>query len=332
MSLNIIISFASLKSSQSSAPYALQKLAGSTILAHILVFLLDLPINKLTLIVGSGREQVESWARRYLPDVPLSVLLVEKAVDPFSALYDCRAELDSEPTLYVSGNFVIEADYLDFVAGSASASCLIQGDQDSAPSELLRIDEAGFLTVTDDARQANWAGSCWFRDGSDLAMALDAVDRRGSRGLQSLLSHLVAQGAQISTKQAVYCLNTQSIESLLNANAWLLRIDHGSEDAIERSYAEDFTVIPPVFLHETAVIENSVIGPYVNLEAEAIVQNSIIRNSLIGAGAQISDTVLTDSMIGENAVVRGQRNVIVVDDGAVIHLGEVKTDHAGPAS
>ena len=114
MSLNIIISFAGLKSSQSTAPYALQRLAGSTILGHILVFLFDLQMDKLTLIVGSGREQVQSWVQQYLPDIPLSVLLVEEADDPVSALYACRSELDSAPTLFISGNYVVEADYPDF--------------------------------------------------------------------------------------------------------------------------------------------------------------------------------------------------------------------------
>jgi hypothetical protein len=51
------------------------------------------------------------------------------------------------------------------------------------------------------------------------------------------------------------------MEGLLFANARLLGLGYGSEDAVERSYVEDFTVIPPVFLHETAEIENSVVGP-----------------------------------------------------------------------
>lgn len=321
MRLNIIISFAGLKSSQSSAPYALQRLAGSTILGHILVFLFDLQIDKLTLLVGSGREQVQDWMQQHLPDIAVSVLLVEEADDPVSGLQASQSALDSTPTLFVSGNYVIEADYPDFILCEANASCLVQAEQDSTPSALLGIDEAGFLTAAADAREVTWAGSFYFRSGLDLGKALDAMDRQGSRGVEGLLSQLAAQGAEILTKQAVHCLKIQSNEDLLHANAWLLRIDHGSQDAIERSYAEDFTVLPPVFLHETAVIENSVIGPYVNLEAEAKVQNSIICNALIGSGAEISDAVLTDSIIGDNSIIKGRKHIVMADDGEVIELG-----------
>ncbi len=111
---------------------------------------------------------------------------------------------------------------------------------------------------------------------------------------------------------------------MLHANARLLRLAHGSQDAIERSYAEDFTVIPPVFLHETAVIENSVIGPFVNLEAHAAVRDSIVRNSLIGIRTEIADAILADSLIGDDALITGRISRLTAADGAIVNLGEDK--------
>jgi glucose-1-phosphate thymidylyltransferase len=109
---------------------------------------------------------------------------------------------------------------------------------------------------------------------------------------------------------------------MLHANARLLRLDYGSQDAIERSYAEDFTVLPPVFLHETAVIENSVIGPFVNLEAYAKVQNSIVRNSLIGKGTLVTDVIIDKSLIGDDAVITGLKSVVIADDGSIVNLSK----------
>ena len=320
--MNIIISFAGLESSRSPAPFALRSLAGSTILGHILVLLLDLPVEKLTLIVSSGKEQAESWVRQYVSDIALNVILVEDANDPLSALSGCRAELDSHQLLFVSGNAIAEADYLDLISTEFGASCLVQVEQDSVPAEMINVDGSGFFTAAEGDYQVPWAGSCWFRHGTDLAKALEVMDTRRNHGLGSLLSQLATRGVQISTKQAVYCLDTRSNESMLHANARLLRLDHGSQDAIERSYAEDFTVIPPVFLHEAAVIENSVIGPYVNLEAHAVVRDSIVRNSLIGTGTQITNAILADSLIGDDALITGRRRSLTAGDGAIVDLGE----------
>ncbi len=325
--MNIIISFAGLESSQSSTPFALRRLAGSTILGHILALLLDLPVEKLILVVSSGLEQVERSVRESLPDLSLHMVLVEDANDPITSLNECRALLDSEQLLFVSGSYIAEAEYAALISSEAGASCLIQGEQDAVLTELLAVDDNGFLTAAEGEDRVRWAGSCWFRHGTDLVKALDAVDSQRNYSLGSLLSHLAAQGVQISTKQAFYCLDTRSVESMLHANARLLWLDHGTQDAIERSYAEDFTVLPPVFLHETAVIENSVIGPFVNLEAHAAVRNSIVRNSLIGIGTEITDAILHDSLIGDDAVITGLKSTVIADDGAIVKLGKEQTSH-----
>lgn len=321
--LNIIISFAGLETKQNATPYALRRIAGSTILGHILVQFLDLPLSKLVLILDSAEQPVQEWLRNNAPDLAMQILLAGDAANPIDALNSCKAVLDSEPLLFISGNFIADADYLDLVSSTSDVSCLVQSEQDNTPAEEIAFDEAGSV----DARGANsirWAGACWFQHGTDLIKAFETAENQNYQGLGSLLAALKTLGLRISTKRAAYCLETRSVENMLYANARLLRLNHGTQDAIERSYAEDFTVLPPVFLHETAVIENSVIGPFVNLEANASVRNSIVRNSLIGTGTQISAAVLDDSQIGDNAIITGQSTSLNVDDGAIIEIG---TEH-----
>lgn len=317
--MNIIISFAGLETSQSGTPYALRHLAGSTILGHILVQLLDISFKKLILILDSGEEQVQGWIRRNIPDLTLQTLLVVDSNDPITALYNRKSVLDSEPLLFISGNYITEVNYSDLISSAADASCLLQSEQDSIPAEELKIDEAGFIALEGDYA-VRWAGSCWFRQGTDLFLALDTAQDQRYDCLGPTLFNMIGQGLRISTRRVVYCLDTRSVESMLYANALLLRLNYGTQDAIERSYAEDFTVLPPVFLHETAVIENSVIGPFVNLEANASVRNSIIRNTLIGKGTQISDAILDKSLIGDNAVIAGHSSTLIAGDGAKIKI------------
>jgi glucose-1-phosphate thymidylyltransferase len=99
-----------------------------------------------------------------------------------------------------------------------------------------------------------------------------------------------------------------------------LGLGYGTPDAIERSYAGDFTVIPPVFLHETAVIERSVIGPYASIEAQAVIKDSIIRNSQIDAGAQIENCILDAALVGERTHIKGQSLKLFVGDDVNIKL------------
>lgn len=94
-------------------------------------------------------------------------------------------------------------------------------------------------------------------------------------------------------------------EALLTASRRLLSIGYSSSDALERSYTEEFAVIPPVYIAPDAEIYTSVIGPYAAVGPGAVVENAIIRQSVIASGSQVSEILLEDSYIAANSQLRG---------------------------
>ena len=317
MKLNAIISFAGLEGQQevrfSERPYALQRLAGDTILGHVLAQLQAVSVEKVILVVSEDAELVANWVEQRLPGVEVQLTAVNEAATPLAALRDHVSNLDAQQLLLVSGNYIVEADFVGLVSTGADVACLIQTEADAVPAEKLTVDDAGFYTEQKE-HEVRWAGVCWFRHGSDLAVAVGALSTQEGDKLAPLLDYLLEQGRQITMQPAFYCLDTRSSDSFLHANARLLQLGHGSQDVIERSYAEDFTVLPPVFIHETAVVQNVVIGPFVNLEANAVVRDSIVRNSLIGAGSQVTDAILDGSLIGDKARISGRASKVIVGD------------------
>ncbi len=317
--LNIIISFTGLKNEHNGTPYPLRHIASSTVLGHILVHILDLPFNQLILIVSSGEEQVQKWVGDHLPDLTSRMVLARNAANPVEALNECQNLLDAQPLLFISGNYISEANYQSLTGYSAAASCLVQSEQDNIEAEELRIDSLGRVTETGEL-VVRWAGACWFERGTDVVRALEMSENGPVQGIRTILSTLQAFAPHVLSQRTAYCLDTRSPDSMLYANARLLRLNYGSQDAIERSYAEDFTVLPPVYLHETAVIENSVIGPFVNLEANATIRNSIVCNSLVGKGTLVSDAILENSLIGDDAAIFGRRSTLIAGDKAHITI------------
>ena len=53
-------------------------------------------------------------------------------------------------------------------------------------------------------------------------------------------------------------------------------------------------------------VENSVIGPYVSLAEGCEVRNAIVRDTIVDADAIIENTMLSESLIGNRAAVRGR--------------------------
>jgi glucose-1-phosphate thymidylyltransferase len=114
-----------------------------------------------------------------------------------------------------------------------------------------------------------------------------------------------------ATVQGWYDCGT--IDTLLDTNRILL--DQGDRKA---TTTIDSVIIPPVCIEEGAHICQSVIGPYASISAKTTIQRSIISDSIIGEGAVIEDALLQRCLIGEHAFVKGTYKRLNVGDYSTI--------------
>ena len=288
---------------------ALQRVAGSNVLGHVLNQLHDVAADEFIVIVENDEEAISAWIEDQLPGLEACVIAAAPDATPLQALAGCRDCFDKEPLLLALGSHIVEASYKDL-------------DKDTAVMTLFTKPEYEVGAAGEDKSDdgSSWAGVCYFRHGTALRAALDAAQQAGITSLTSLLDDLQKSDLAVEKRPATLCLDTGTLDGMLFANARLLGLGYGTEDAIERSYVEDFTVIPPVFLHETAVIENAVIGPFTNVEAGARISNSVVRNSLLGRESTIENAVLDGSFIGPRARVMASGAALVVEEDMEITL------------
>jgi glucose-1-phosphate thymidylyltransferase len=71
-----------------------------------------------------------------------------------------------------------------------------------------------------------------------------------------------------------------------------------------------------VHISPSAVIEESVIGPYVSISDEARVHRSIVKDSIICKNAVVEFTLLDSSIIGEKAEIRGTYSHLNIGDSS----------------
>jgi glucose-1-phosphate thymidylyltransferase len=62
------------------------------------------------------------------------------------------------------------------------------------------------------------------------------------------------------------------------------------------------------------------LGPFVSVGKECQVKNSILRNSILEAGATLSDTGLEDSLIGQKASISGRLMRLNTGDHTQINI------------
>ncbi|MCB8945162.1 MAG: NTP transferase domain-containing protein [Ardenticatenaceae bacterium] len=305
----------------------LLNVAGNTVIGHLLDQMAAVTTEEVVFVVGYKGAEIEAWIREHYPYLNSHFVQQTEPLGQAHALWLCRDFMVGE-VLVAFGDGIVKADYTELPEAGADVVMLVEEVADPRLFGVVVVDEqrqVQRLIEKPDTQEHRLAvaGVHWFQNGRLLAQALDTVIReerktKGEYYLADAYQVLLAQGAKIVTKSTTFWLDAGSPENILATNTRLLGLGYGSAEAIERSYAEDFTVIPPVFLHETAVIERAVIGPYTSIEAGAVIRDSIVRHSLIDAEAHIENCILDTSLIGERAQVQGQSlKLFVGDDGAV---------------
>jgi glucose-1-phosphate thymidylyltransferase len=313
--VRLVLIYAGLENGQGGWPddrsLAMQRLAGTNMLGHFLNQVHDLPLQELVLVLEKDQAAISEWCAAHLPQVERRILTVAPGLTPWQALDRLPNLIDESPLLLAYGDRIIEADFHRALGADAPAIVFTTSAGDSTPPE----DTAAISLPSG----ASWAGACYFKRGSDLLAALPSAS--GPLPVAgSVFENLYRLSPAPLELPSTLCLPVNSVEGILYANARLLGLGYGSDDAIERSYVEDFTVIPPVFLHETAIVEYAVVGPFVNIEAGAHIKHSVVRNSLIGREALVSDAVLAGSLIGDGANVQARAGAVIVDSGDEANL------------
>jgi glucose-1-phosphate thymidylyltransferase len=153
---------------------------------------------------------------------------------------------------------------------------------------------------------------------------LTAIDEQMSRGkafkgeyyLADAINIMLERGLEMKARTVDVWLDAGTPESLLDTNRYLL--ENGLDNNHAASQHKGIVVIPPVFIHPSARVVNSVIGPYTSLGAECQVYSSIIRNSILADAAEVTDVILEGSLVGRKAQIRRRPVTINAGDQTLV--------------
>ena len=125
------------------------------------------------------------------------------------------------------------------------------------------------------------------------------IRTNGELQLTDALQMMIDDGEKFTTFPVDGWYDCGKPETLLSTNQFLLN-EKSSDISIP-------TVIinQPVFIAETAIIENSVIGPFATIGENVKISESIIKNSIVGAQAEVSKSLLENSIVGRHSLING---------------------------
>jgi len=313
-----------------SKPKQLVAVAGKTVLDHVLNTLCTLPDPnniELVAIVGYLGDQIEEYIRKNYPDLKAHFVVQENPMGQSHAIKLAENYLEG-PMLMVFADTLIMTD-MSFLGGeTADAVAWVKPVEDPRRFGVAKVGADGWVEKMvekpqDRSNNLALVGVYYFKDARNLVAAIDdqmarRIQLKGEYYLVDAINILLERGAKMRTEQVDIWLDAGTPEALLETNRYLLA--HGEDNSQEYNLCQNSVIYPPVFIHPTAQIEGSIIGPNVSLGAECNIQNSIIRDSIVEDEATTNGIILENSLIGRRASLRRRAGTINAGDNTEVVL------------
>jgi len=320
-----------------SKPKPLVSVAGKTTLEHLLDMFASVPNPQnaeYIFIVGPylGEQQIPAFIKEKYPHMKAHFVVQHEMKGQAHAIALARDYLRG-PMITCFSDTLMDADFSFISDLEADSVAWVMPIPDPRRFGVAELDADGWVKHFIEKPQTLEnnlvvVGCYYFKHGETLLAAIDEQIRRGvilknEYFLTDAITIMIEQGAKVRTEQIHTWLDTGTIEATLDTNKVLL--ERGAANMVKSEKREGVEIIAPSFVHPTATIKNSVIGPYASIGPNCKIEGAVISDSIIEKGTHITRTALKRSLIGRNCRVQGQPNpeeassLNIGDNSIVIH-------------
>lgn len=313
-----------------SRPKQLISMAGKPVLAHLLDTFKTLPDPtnvEYIFIIGYLGEQIRAYTDAFFPELQITYVTQEDMRGQSHAIALAREHLEG-PMLMVFADTLVETN-LSFLANeTAGGVAWVKPVPDPRRFGVAVVNSDGRVTrLVEKPKEMDnnlaVVGFYYFQNSLELLSAIDEQMRnnihlKGEYFLADAINIMIDRGLVMRTHLVDLWLDAGTPQDVLGTNRYLL--DHGRANDLQVSIPKGVTVIPPVFIHPGAKVQDSVIGPYASISDGCVIQSSLIRNSILEQGAQVAHIVLDGSLIGCEARIIGHACALIAGDNTVISI------------
>jgi glucose-1-phosphate thymidylyltransferase len=299
-----------------SKPKPLVGVAGRTTLDHLLDSFQSVPAHdtaEYVLILGPylGETQIPPYMKEHYPGYQVHYVVQSVMRGQSDALWLARQYL-AGPMIMCFSDTLIEADFSFLANEKSDGIAWVKQVPDPRRFGVVEIDQAGWITrlIEKPASLENnrvVVGCYFFRDGRELISAIEEQMKqkkslKGEYFIADAINIMVERGLKMRTQTIDTWLDMGTIEAILQTNRYLLA--HGRDNTRSNAH-KDVEIMPPVFIHESATINNSTIGPYASIGADCRISHSRVEDSILEAGVVVESVALKGSFIGRQSRITG---------------------------
>ncbi|MEW6508773.1 MAG: sugar phosphate nucleotidyltransferase [Bacteroidota bacterium] len=303
-----------------SLPKVLLNVGSKPILGHIIDKLLEENINKATFVIGYLGERIIEYVRKHYPTLSAEFVEQKEMLGLGHAIYLTAPTFDDDEIFIILGDTVFDVE-LQEVFKHKRTSLGVKEVEDPSRFGVAVCKDGKIIKLVEKSKELisklALVGLYYVNNSKLLYECLDELIKKNIRTtneyqLTDAFQLMIERGETVTTFPVEGWYDCGKPETLLSTNKFLL-----TKSGTNR-VPDNVVINHPVFISEKADVKNSVIGPYTTIASNCVVTNSIIVNSILSPGANVDKVMLESSIIGSDAVIKGNYNKLNTGDSSEI--------------
>lgn len=309
-----------------SVPKPLIPIAGKPIVQRLVEEIAKVSkekIDEIAYIIGDFGKEVENQLVNIANQLGAkgTIYYQDSPLGTAHAVY-CAAPSIEGKTIVAFADTLFKADFK--IDESADGLIWVNKIDDPSMFGVVKLNEQGVITdfvekpkvfVSDLAI----IGIYYFKDGNllreELKYLLDnKVMVNGEYQLTDALENMQKKGIQFKPGQVDEWLDCGNKNATVYTNQRILEHHKHEQLIAETAKVINSVIIEPVYIGPGVVIRNSVIGPHLSIGAGSQVKNSILSNSIIQENSILEQLSISNSMIGNYVIYKQEPREVNVGD------------------
>lgn len=302
-----------------TVPKPLITVAGKTIVHRLMediASMSDEAIDEIAFVIGDFGPEVEKELVRIAESLGAkgSIHYQHEALGTAHAILCAESALDGK-VIVAFADTLFRADFkLD--DDDKDGVLFVQKIEDPRQFGVVKLDEAGHIVDFVEKPQEfvsdlAMIGIYFFKDGAELRSELQyLIDNNIIKGneyqLPDALRNMMNKGRKFAVGEVMDWMDCGNKAATVETNKRVLGYISDELSSPASLKKQNSIIIPPCYIGENVQIDNSVVGPYVSIGDGTVINDSVIRNSIVQSNSSISDTVMKNSMVGNHAKIESK--------------------------
>lgn len=306
---------------------SLVHVGGKAVLEHIMDRLVPLEAKEYIFIIDENGRQIRDFMKRKFPALSCSYIVQKDRKGPAHAVSLAAPSIDGNDDILIVFNdtiFVTDLGRVPQLAADCDGLIYSKEVDDYQRFGVNVVKEEYIVDMVEKPEQPvsrlAQVGLYYLKDGPGfmryLSETISAGEMvKGEYYLPSVFKRMIGAGLKLRAPEIDEWLDCGKPETLLETNRYLLTGSHHVE-----GQAINTVLIEPVHIEKGAVVRDSILGPYVSVAAGSVIEQSIIRESIINKNSEVRNMVLHHSILGDYVNLVGALRRMNIGDHSLIEM------------